>query len=120
MTYVCIGAGISSLMFSYRLLENLKKSGKEGKIIILEKGKKIELRKCPILEKKVDRCIKCRQCAIVSGEAYTNTITADTGKTLGNVYVYMGGVDVTSSAVTGGAISIAAVTGDVAIIAAAS
>ena len=40
MTYVCIGAGISSLMFSYRLLENLKKSGKEGKIIILEKGKK--------------------------------------------------------------------------------
>jgi hypothetical protein len=32
----------------------------------------------------------------------------------------MGGTDVTSTAVTGGAISIAAVTGDVAIIAAAS
>ncbi len=60
------------------------------------------------------------QAAIVSGEAYTNTITADTGKTLGNVYVYMGGADVTSTAVTGGTISIAAVTGDVAIIAAAS
>lgn len=69
MNYVCIGAGISSLMFSYRLLENLKKNGKDGKIIILEKGKKIELRKCPILEKKTDRCLKCRQCAIVSGEA---------------------------------------------------
>lgn len=69
MTYVCIGAGISSLMFSYRLLQNLKKEGKEGKIIILEKGKKINERKCPILDKKSDRCLKCRQCAIVTGEA---------------------------------------------------
>lgn len=58
--------------------------------------------------------------AVASGAAYEATITADTGKTLGNVYVYMGGVDVTSTVVTGGAISIAAVTGDVAIIAAAS
>ncbi|MBO7436891.1 MAG: hypothetical protein J6T97_03625 [Bacteroidaceae bacterium] len=58
--------------------------------------------------------------AVASGDAYETTITAPAGKTLGTVYVYMGGVDVSSTAVTGGAVSIASVTGDVAIIASIS
>ena len=58
--------------------------------------------------------------AVVSGDAFETTITAPTGKTLGTVYAYMGGVDVSSTAVTGGAVSIAAVTGDVVIIASVS
>lgn len=55
-----------------------------------------------------------------SGSEYEATITADTGLTLGNVYVYMGGTDVTSTVVTGGAISISSVTGNIAVIASAS
>lgn len=58
--------------------------------------------------------------SVASGSAYTATITANAGKTLGTVYCYMGGVDVSSTAVTGGEISIASVTGNVAIIASAS
>ena len=54
------------------------------------------------------------------GEEYEATITADTGKTLGTVTVYMNNTDVTSSAVTGGEIAIASVTGEIVIIASAS
>lgn len=56
------------------------------------------------------------------GEAYTATISADSGKTLTSVVVKMGGVDITATAYTSdsGAINIAKVTGAVTITAAAS
>ncbi len=69
MEFICIGAGISSLMFAYRIIENMKYGAPEAHITILEKGRPIKERKCPILEKTSDRCLKCRQCAIVTGEA---------------------------------------------------
>lgn len=55
-----------------------------------------------------------------SGEAFSATITADEGKTLGTVTVTMGGTDISSSAVSGGSISIAEVTGAIVITATAS
>lgn len=58
--------------------------------------------------------------SIASGTEYESTITADGSLTLGTVTVYMGGVDVSSTAVTGGAIDIASVTGDIVIVAKAS
>ena len=54
------------------------------------------------------------------GEAYTATITPESGKTMDSIVVTMGGVDITSTAVLGGVISIPKVTGAVTITAAAS
>lgn len=56
------------------------------------------------------------------GEAYTATITPESGKTLTSVVIKMGGVDITSTAYSpgSGAINIAKVTGAVTITAAAS
>ena len=54
------------------------------------------------------------------GEAYTATITPESGKTMDSIVVTMDGVDITSTAVSGGAISIPTVTGAVAITAVAS
>lgn len=54
------------------------------------------------------------------GEAYTATITPESGKNLDSIVVTMGGVDITSTAVSGGVISIPKVTGEVTITAAAS
>ena len=54
------------------------------------------------------------------GERYTATLTPDSGKMLTSVMVEMGGVDISSSAVSGGDISIVKVTSDVTITAVAS
>ena len=60
-----IGGGISSLMASYNLLKN----SKDTCVTIFERGNSLETRKCPIIEKKVDKCIKCKTCAIMEGIA---------------------------------------------------
>ena len=57
--------------------------------------------------------------SIEDGAAYTATLTADTGYTLGTVTVTMGGVDITNTAYTDGHISIPSVTGNIVIIATA-
>lgn len=60
--------------------------------------------------------------SVEDGAAYTATLTAEGGYTLGAVTVKMGGVDITSTAYTAstGVINIASVTGDVTITAAAT
>lgn len=58
--------------------------------------------------------------SIASGNAYAATITADTGYTLGAVTVTMGGTDISSTAVSGGAITVPAVTGALVITATAT
>ena len=57
---------------------------------------------------------------IADGVSYAATVAANAGYTLGTVTVTMGGVDISASAVSGGAISIAEVTGDLVITAAAN
>ena len=56
---------------------------------------------------------------VVEGSSYSATINANSGYALSSVKVTMGGVDITSSAVSGGTISIASVTGNVVITATA-
>lgn len=60
--------------------------------------------------------------AAVDGTEYTATLTANSGYTMGNVVIKMGGIDITSTAYTAsnGVISIASVTGDVVITAVAT
>lgn len=55
-----------------------------------------------------------------AGSQYAATISADDGYTLDSIIVTMGGTDITSTAVSGGNISIASVTGDIVITASAS
>lgn len=59
-----VGGGIGGLMCAYEISEKTDK-----KVIIFEKGSELSKRKCPIVEKKVDKCIKCRNCAIMEGMA---------------------------------------------------
>lgn len=60
--------------------------------------------------------------AVASGEAFSATLTADTDYTMANVTVLMGGEDVTEDAYTSGtgAVAIAAVSGDIVIVATAT
>lgn len=53
--------------------------------------------------------------SVVNGDSYYAAITPNSGYTLVTLTVTMGGVDITSTAVSGGTITIAAVTGDVVI-----
>lgn len=60
-----VGGGIGGLMAAYRLsLGNPSLS-----ICLVEKGNPIEKRICPIVTKKVSKCIKCKSCAIMEGLA---------------------------------------------------
>ena len=58
--------------------------------------------------------------SIENETAYSATLSADTGYTLGTVIVTMGGTDITSTAYSDGNISIASVTGDIVITAVAT
>ena len=58
-----IGAGTAGIYAGYELLE--KKPGL--KILILEMGKDIYSRSCPIVAGKVKDCIGCKPCSIMSG-----------------------------------------------------
>ncbi len=57
---IIIGSGPSGIFSSLELAE------KGYKILILEKGKELEKRKCPALEKQIP-CVKCNECSITSG-----------------------------------------------------
>lgn len=60
-----IGGGISGLMAAYRL--SLKDPSL--KIILIEKGAKLEDRTCPMITKKSSVCVNCAHCAIMEGIA---------------------------------------------------
>ncbi len=62
---VIIGGGISGLMMAYRLINK----DSNINVCLIEKGKKLSDRKCPVVSKKVDKCIKCKSCAIMEGMA---------------------------------------------------
>ena len=60
---IIIGGGIGGLMCAYRLMERKP----DLKVAILERGKAIEERQCPILAGKVKSCIRCKPCSIMEG-----------------------------------------------------
>ena len=62
---VIIGGGIGGLMCAYRLYQN----DPSLKILLLEKGRDIKERKCPIVMGKSRSCVKCDPCAIMEGLA---------------------------------------------------
>jgi uncharacterized FAD-dependent dehydrogenase len=59
-----IGGGISSLMAAYSLSKD-----PNVEVVVFEQGKDITERVCPILTKKVEKCINCKNCGIMQGMA---------------------------------------------------
>ena len=60
---VIIGGGIGGLMLAHKLIsknENLD-------ILLIERGKGLDKRSCPIVTGKTPRCIKCDPCNIMEG-----------------------------------------------------
>ena len=62
---VIIGGGIGGLMCAYRISEK----DPSKKVVILERGKSLEERACPIVQGKVQKCIMCKPCSIMEGMA---------------------------------------------------
>ncbi len=60
-----IGGGISGIMAAYRLTER----NPSLNVVLLEKGREITKRKCPIITNAASSCIKCASCAIMEGMA---------------------------------------------------
>ena len=60
-----IGGGISGLMAAYRFAQKCPSLS----VLLVEKGRPIELRKCPMITKKADTCLYCAHCAIMEGMA---------------------------------------------------
>jgi uncharacterized protein len=60
-----IGGGISGIMAAYRL----RSSYPSLKIVIIEKGKALTERSCPMVVQKSSTCLNCSPCAIMEGMA---------------------------------------------------
>lgn len=58
-----IGAGPAGIYAAYELVLN----NPDVKVAIIEEGHDIYTRKCPIAEKKVGHCVKCKPCGIMRG-----------------------------------------------------
>jgi len=87
---IIVGAGASGVFMSYELT----KRNNKAKILVLDKGAKLEERKCPIAAGKVPSCIKCNPCHIMNGYGGAGTlsdgkynITTEFG---GDLHLYVG------------------------------
>ena len=60
---IIVGAGAGGVFASYEL----KKLGCGKSVLLLEKGRALEDRRCPITEKKADTCVGCEICSIMNG-----------------------------------------------------
>lgn len=72
------------------------------------------------VETDLTNCTSDGAAEAIGGQSYTATITVYDGYELSSVAVTMGGVDITSSVVSGGAVSISQVTGNIVITATAT
>ena len=62
--FIVVGGGPAGMFFAYEMIQ--RNPGK--KILIIERGKKVEDRKCP--EAKTGKCIKCKPfCNIINGSS---------------------------------------------------
>ena len=61
---IIIGGGISGLMCAYNIIKESDKT-----VLILEQGKEINKRQCPILTRNTGKCVNCPSCAITEGMA---------------------------------------------------
>ncbi len=60
-----IGGGIGGLLTAHRIITK----NPDRKVVLLEQGKDLKNRYCPMITKKTDKCINCNPCAIMNGMA---------------------------------------------------
>ena len=60
---IIVGAGAGGMFVSYEL----SRLGSEKHVLLLEKGKGLKERLCPITEKREDSCAHCDTCSIMNG-----------------------------------------------------
>ena len=58
-----IGAGPGGIFAAYELLQKWP----EAKVAMIEAGRELKKRRCPIDGVKVKECVKCPSCAIMNG-----------------------------------------------------
>jgi uncharacterized FAD-dependent dehydrogenase len=68
---IIVGAGASGVFMSYEMTK-LKNN---AKILMIEKGARLEKRICPIKDGKVSNCIKCKPCHIMNGYGGAGTLS---------------------------------------------
>ncbi len=87
---IIVGAGAAGVLMSYELTRR----SNNAKVLVIEKGERLEDRRCPISRGLTERCIKCNPCHIMNGFGGAGTlsdgkynITTDFG---GDLHVYVG------------------------------
>ncbi len=60
-----IGGGIGGIMSAYRLIEK----NPALNVVLFEKGKSLDTRFCPMIQKHLSNCIHCETCSIMEGMA---------------------------------------------------
>ncbi len=87
---IIIGAGPGGIFSAYELA----KLAPELKIAVIEQGKPLEKRKCPIDGKKVKSCVGCESCSIMNGfggaGAFSDGKYNITNQFGGTLYEYIG------------------------------
>ena len=68
---IIVGAGASGVFMAYEL----SKLDHNAKVLMIDKGRKLEGRICPIKEGKVPNCIKCSPCHIMNGYGGAGTLS---------------------------------------------
>ena len=87
---VIIGAGPGGIFSAYELL----KLRPEMKIAVLEAGKELKKRRCPIDGEKITKCVQCPSCSIMNGfggaGAFSDGKYNITNEFGGNLHEYIG------------------------------
>jgi len=68
---IIVGAGAGGVFASYELTT----LATGAKILLLEKGRELEHRRCPITEGKVKVCVGCEPCSIMNGYGGAGTLS---------------------------------------------
>ena len=68
---IVVGAGASGAFLAYELT----KLNTDKKVLVIDGGRKVENRTCPITDRKVDHCIGCKPCNIMYGFGGAGTLS---------------------------------------------
>ena len=68
---IVVGAGAAGAFMAYEL----KKLNTDKKVLVIDGGRKVHGRTCPITEGKVDHCIGCKPCNIMYGFGGAGTLS---------------------------------------------
>jgi uncharacterized FAD-dependent dehydrogenase len=68
---IIVGAGASGVFASYELT----KLATSAKILMIDKGRALSGRHCPITEGRVPNCVKCSPCHIMNGYGGAGTLS---------------------------------------------